>query len=55
LIILNYHKRNGTVYVTQPKEIKNVKEFLNLLKENKGADKGKAKTKKSIPYVMQPY
>jgi hypothetical protein len=36
----------------QPKEIKNAKEFLNLLKDGKSADKTKKVAKKSMHCFM---
>jgi hypothetical protein len=48
-----YHNHNGTHRPTQPKEVKNPKEFLNLLKEGKSADKSKKPAKKSTHIAMQ--
>ena len=52
----NYnHTVDGTTFIIQPKEITNVKEFLGLLKDPKGADKTKTKaTKKSTYASTQP-
>jgi hypothetical protein len=55
IIIYCYnHSHNGTACPTQPKEIKNAKEFLSLLKDGKSGDKTKKVAKKSTPFPMQP-
>ena len=53
LIIIIYHKAKWYICVyPQPKEITNPKEFLNLLKDTKGADKTKTKAAKKSNYLI---
>jgi len=51
-LLNNYnHTVDGTTFIIQPKEFTNVKEFLGLLKDPKGADKTKTKATKKSTYA----